>query len=96
MISQKGKFTKGTEFHFVVQSIDATLYLIQAVADYVDPTEESFIPAILSLLSRLPDHAFVSQTALLMVGMCVCGTIFITLTLQLTKNSPIFEISCKN
>jgi len=42
--------------------------LIQAVAEYVDPTEESFIPAILSLLPRLPAHSYVSQTALLMVG----------------------------
>jgi len=50
------------------QSIDATLYLIQAVAEYVDPTEESFIPAILSLLPRLPAHSYVAQTALLMVG----------------------------
>ncbi|KAL9951487.1 hypothetical protein ACROYT_G044156 [Oculina patagonica] len=50
------------------QSLDATLYLIQSVAEYVEPTEESFIPAILSLLPRLPAHSYVSQTALLMVG----------------------------
>ncbi|CAH3115700.1 unnamed protein product [Pocillopora meandrina] len=50
------------------QSVDATLYLIQSVAEYVEPTEESFIPAILSLLPRLPSHSYVSQTALLMVG----------------------------
>lgn len=50
------------------QSLDATLYLIQAVAEYVDPCEETFIPAILSLLPRLPAHSLVSQTALLMVG----------------------------
>lgn len=50
------------------QPVDATLYLIQAVAEYVDPNEESFIPAILSLLPRLPNHSHVSQTALLMVG----------------------------
>lgn len=50
------------------QSLDATLYLIQSVAEYVEPNEESFIPAILSLLPRLPAHSYVSQTALLMVG----------------------------
>ena len=55
---------------FSSQSVDATLYLIQSVAEYVEPTEESFIPAILSLLPRLPSHSYVSQTALLMVGMC--------------------------
>jgi len=57
---------------FLFQSLDATLYLIQSVAEYVEPNEESFIPAILSLLPRLPAHSYVSQTALLMVGMCVC------------------------
>lgn len=56
---------------FFFQSLDATLYLIQSVAEYVEPNEESFIPAILSLLPRLPAHSYVSQTALLMVGMCV-------------------------
>ena len=56
---------------FLFQSLDATLYLIQSVAEYVEPNEESFIPAILSLLPRLPAHSYVSQTALLMVGMCV-------------------------
>lgn len=50
------------------QSVDATLYLIQAVSEYVNPNEESYVPAILSLLPRLPDHPYVSQTALLMVG----------------------------
>lgn len=50
------------------QSVDATLYLIQAVSEYVEPNEESYIPAILSMLPRLPDNSYVSQTALLMVG----------------------------
>ncbi|KAK2556661.1 Importin-13 [Acropora cervicornis] len=50
------------------QSVDATLYLVQAVSEYVEPNEESYIPAILSMLPRLPDNSYVSQTALLMVG----------------------------
>lgn len=58
------------EFLFFLQSVDATLYLVQAVSEYVEPNEESYIPAILSMLPRLPDNSYVSQTALLMVGTC--------------------------
>ena len=50
------------------QVLDAAIYLTQAVSEYVDPDEETYVPAILSLLPRLPSHPFVSQAALLMVG----------------------------
>ena len=53
---------------FLLQSLDAALYLIQGVSENVDSDEETYIPGILSLLPRLPSHPSVAQTALLMVG----------------------------
>ncbi|EDO48216.1 predicted protein [Nematostella vectensis] len=50
------------------QSVEATLYLVQSISENVEPEEESYMPAIFSLLSQLPPQADISQTALLMVG----------------------------
>ena len=50
------------------QVIESTLYLIQAVAAYVDPVEDTYLPAILAMFPKIPSHPSVSQTALLMIG----------------------------
>lgn len=57
----------GFEFLFI-KVVESILFMIQSVSGYVDATEDTYLPAILDMLPRIPTHPYVSQTALLMIG----------------------------
>ena len=50
------------------QEVEAALYLIQGISEYVDVDETTYIRVVISLLPSIPSHPTVADTAVLMVG----------------------------
>ena len=79
--------------------VESILYLIQSVSGYVEATEDKYLPEIFAMLTKIPSHYLVSQTALLMIGTfwyfeitCVATIDIATDTLSAFFNNCTFSV----
>ncbi len=50
------------------QEIEASLYLLQGTAEYIQTDEDTQLPIVVSLLPKLPSHPKVMESAVFMIG----------------------------